>query len=311
MTQLTGFVDLQVNGYAGVDFNSMGLTTDACRKACEALRHDGVKGILATVVSAEISAMTELLAKIVSACNSDPFVREVIEGIHIEGPFLNETPGFIGAHPPTAVIPANLDVTKRLLEAAGGLTRIVTLAPERDEGSVVTRFLADEGIVVSAGHCDASETQLKSAVDAGLSMFTHLGNGCPEQLRRHDNIIQRVLALNDQLWVSFIGDGIHIPFFALRNYLHCTNLRRSIIVTDAVAPTGLEPGLHHFAGREVLVDEAGVTRYPGVDSHLVGSVATMPQIADRLQREIGLSESEIAQLTCEHPREILNNIPKH
>ena len=134
MTQLTGFVDLQVNGYAGVDFNSMGLTTDACRKACEALRHDGVKGILATVVSAEISVMTELLAKIVSACDSDPFVREVIEGIHIEGPFLNETPGFIGAHPPTAVIPANLDVTKRLLEAAGGLTRIVTLAPERDEG---------------------------------------------------------------------------------------------------------------------------------------------------------------------------------
>lgn len=308
MKQITGFLDLQVNGYAGVDFNSVDLTTDACHAACEALRADGVERILATVITAEMSVMTKLLENIVSARENDTLVRDVIEGIHIEGPFLNETPGFIGAHPPTAVVPANDDDAKRLLDSAGGLTRIVTLAPERDEGSSVTRFLADQGVVVSAGHCDASEDQLKSAIDAGLSMFTHLGNGCPASLRRHDNVVQRVLALRDQLWVSFIGDGIHVPFFALKSYLHCVGPDRSIIVTDAIAPAGLGPGVHHCAGREVLVDEAGVTRYPGVDSHLVGSVATMPQMVDRLQRELGFTDDEIRRLACDNPRKILDGV---
>src|SRR5262249_50071839 len=152
------------------------------------------------------------------------------------------TPGFVGAHPSHAVRPANLDDMRRLLDAADGLVRLVTLAPECDSQLRVTQFLAKQGIAVAAGHCDPTIAKLNEAIDAGLTMFTHLGNACPMHLHRHDNIIQRVLSIADQLWISFIADGIHIPFPALKNYLKCATLERSLIVTDAITAAGLGPG---------------------------------------------------------------------
>jgi N-acetylglucosamine-6-phosphate deacetylase len=131
---------------------------------------------------------------------------------------------------------------KRLLDAAGGLAKIVTLAPEHDAGLRVTRMLAGAGIRVSAGHTDAPLDLLRAAIDAGLSMFTHLGNGCPMHLHRHDNIVQRALSLSDQLWLMFIADGAHVAFPALGNYLRAAGLEKTIIVTDAVAPAGRGPG---------------------------------------------------------------------
>jgi len=194
---------------------------------------------------------------------------------------------------------------ERLLEATGGLTRIVTLAPERDPGLVVTKRLADLGIVVSAGHCDPSLDQLRAAVDAGLSMFTHLGNGCPNRIARHDNLIQRVLSLHDQLWVSWIADGVHIPYYALGNYLRCAGVERSVVVTDAISAAGLGPGKFSIGGRDVYVDENLATRYADDASHLVGSAATMPMMRQGLTERLGLSAEAAALLTAGNPRRIL------
>ena len=180
------------------------------------MQEDGTTGALATVITDSIESMKGKLQRLVRAREEDEVVRKVLVGLHIEGPFLNQADGFIGAHPRDWTRPATVDAMKELLEAAGDLTRIVTLAPECDEGFATTRFLAGEGIVVSAGHCDPSLDQLRAAIDAGLSMFTHLGNGCPMQLQRHDNIVERVLSLSEDLWICFIGDGVHVPPFALR-----------------------------------------------------------------------------------------------
>ena len=79
-------------------------------------------------------------------------------------------------------------------------------------------MLADQGICVAGGHCNPTLDQLDAAIDAGLSAFTHLGNGCPKGQDRHDNIIQRVLSRSDKLWVCFIADGVHVPWSALGNY---------------------------------------------------------------------------------------------
>src|SRR4030095_15427595 len=134
---------------------------------------------------------------------------------------------------------ADRDSMRRLLDAADGLARLVTLSPESDPGFAVTRMLAAEDVRVSAGHTNASLDELKAAIDAGLSMFTHLGNGCPMQMHRHDNIIQRALSLSDKLWICFIADGAHVAFPALGNYLRAAGLDRCVIVTDAIAPASL------------------------------------------------------------------------
>ena len=186
------YVDLQINGYAGVDFNQDDLSAADLHCACQRLREDGVAGVLVTIITDELPQMMARLARIAAVWQEDSLVRNTVWGIHIEGPFLNETPGYVGAHPPQAVRPAEVEVMKRLLEAAGGLARLVTLAPERDPGLKVVRYLAGQEVLVSAGHCDPSLDELMGAIDAGLSLFTHLGNGCPALLPRNDNVIQRV-----------------------------------------------------------------------------------------------------------------------
>ena len=294
------YFDLQVNGYVGVDFNGDSLTADDLQRACQQLRHDGVNGILATVITADVEAMCRRLTRIAELREQDEVAEQMIRGFHIEGPFLNERPGYIGAHPADHAIPANVEIMLRLLEAAKGLTRIVTLAPERDVDLQVTRMLADSGICVSAGHCDPTLSELQAAVDAGLSMFTHLGNGCPLQLHRHDNIIQRVLSMSQSLWIGFIADGVHVPFPALGNYLRTAAIDRCFVVSDAISAAGLGPGEFKLGDQTVVVDEHLAT-WSADRSHLMGSASTMDRAATNLRASLGLNEDEVQQLTWLNP----------
>ena len=304
MLQSPGYFDLQVNGYGGVDFNADELTAGQLHECCGKLRAAGVWGILATIITAPIQAMSRRLARIVELRHADPLLRDVIAGIHIEGPFLNPTKGYRGAHAETAITPANADSMQALLDAAGGLTKLVTLAPECDAGMNVTRLLALRGIVVSAGHTDASLDELRAAIDAGLTMFTHLGNGCAMLLPRHDNIIQRALSLSDRLWLTFIADGAHVPWPALRNYFHAATLDRCIVVTDAISAAGLGPGRYRLGEWDLQIGEDRVARAPD-GSHLVGSAGTMPLSRENLVRHVGLSEEQVDQLTINNPRKAL------
>lgn len=300
----SGYVDLQVNGYADVDFNADELAAERVAEVCRRLAGEGVAGILATVITADLDAMCRRLANICRVRDSDQAVAEVIWGIHIEGPFLSPEPGYIGAHPKQHAREADVDVAKRLLDAAGGLTRIVTLAPERDAGGQVTQFLVDEGIRVSAGHTNASLDELRAATDAGLSLFTHLGNGCLATMPRHDNIIQRALALSDRLHIGFIADGVHVPFFALANYLKCCGVDRAFVVTDAICGAGMGPGEYTLGDRQVIVDE-NLATWAADRSHLVGSAGTMRRTEENLRTALGLSDQQVKQLLSEGPRGIL------
>jgi N-acetylglucosamine-6-phosphate deacetylase len=302
---LPAYFDVQVNGYGGHDFNSASLSPADWRDACRRLRTDGMAGILATVITDELDLMSERLAKIVEMRELDPLVRDMVVGIHIEGPFINAERGYVGAHPAAAVRPADLDATKRLLEAAGGLTRIVTLAPESDPEFKVTKYLAKQGITVSAGHCNPTLEQLRGAIDAGVSMYTHLGNGCPMQVHRHDNIIQRVLSFSDRLMISFIADGVHVPFFALKNYLRCAGTDRVVITTDAMAAAGLGPGSYRLGWLQVEVGEDLAAWAPD-RSHLMGSAITMPRVVQNLREFVGLSDAQIQQVVIDNPKRAIN-----
>jgi N-acetylglucosamine-6-phosphate deacetylase len=299
-----GYVDLQVNGYADVDFNADTLDAHAVAGVCQRLRADGVAGILATVITADVDAMCRRLANIRRVRDEDRSIAEMIWGIHIEGPFLNEEAGYIGAHPKESARPADVQTIQRLLDAAGGLARIVTLAPERDANQEVTRYLAAQGVRVSAGHCNPTIDELRAGLDAGLSMFTHLGNGCPMLLPRHDNIIQRVLSLSDRLFIGFIADGVHVPFVALANYLKCCGCERAFVVTDAIRGAGLGPGEYSIGDRRVVVDE-NLATWAADRSHLVGSAGTMQRSEENLRTKLGLGERQIQQLMVDNPQMIL------
>jgi len=293
--------DVQINGYAGVDFCSDSLTADDLHIACEALQRDDVDGILATVITDSVESLTAKLSNMVRLREADPLAKRIVAGFHIEGPFLNPEVGYIGAHPPEAVVAANADDTKRLLDAADGLTRIFTLAPEQDPDQSTTRLLVDQGVTVSAGHCNPSLDQLKAGIDAGLSMVTHFGNGCPVELPRHNNILQRFLACRESLWFSFIPDGAHIDFFALKNYVDLIGLDRCVMITDAITAATLGPGLHEISGMTVEVDANGVARKPG-SLNLAGSTITMPGICRNLKEHLRLNEADISCLVDINPR---------
>lgn len=301
-------LDLQVNGYAGVDFNSDAVTLEQIRAACQRLQSEGVGGILATVITDQLPRMAARLAKLAQAIDSDPQIAAMIRGLHIEGPFISPVEGYVGAHPAAAVRPAEIDAAKFLLDAAGGHARLLTLAPEMDAGGRVTRALREQGITVAAGHSNASLDELRCSIDSGLQLFTHLGNGCPGMLPRHDNIVQRVLSLAERLYISFIADGHHIPAAALGNYLHRVPDEHIIIVTDAISAAGLGPGRFELAGQTVEVDEAGAA-WSADRTHFAGSAATLQRMREVLQDQLGIGAEPFARWTAENPRRLLAGEP--
>ncbi|MCH1494776.1 MAG: N-acetylglucosamine-6-phosphate deacetylase [Rubripirellula sp.] len=239
---MSGYVDLQVNGYAGVDFNALDLTLEDFHYAMRRIREDGTSQFLPTLITAPWQEMLVKIERIAGWIENGEVPSDIVPGLHIEGPFLSPLDGFIGAHPKDAALPATESRASELLDRGRDFIRLITLAPEVDDRGAVTRLFSDRGVVVAAGHSDASLNELKQAIDQGLSLYTHLGNGCPSSLSRHDNIIQRVLSLGEHLSVSFIADGHHVPSFALRNYLNMLNDDHVIIVTDAIVLLVLVPG---------------------------------------------------------------------
>ena len=301
-------LDIQINGYAGVDFCSSDLCAGQLQQACKSLAKDFTSSCLATLITDQVDQLIKKLSQLICLRSQDHLVKETITGFHIEGPFLNPLPGFIGAHPAECVVPANVDDAKRLLDAGEGLVRLVTLAPEHDEGFRTTKFLADQGVTVSAGHCNPTLDQLQGAIDNGLTMITHFGNGCPVELPRHDNFLQRVLHLRRQLWICFIPDGVHIDFFALKNYLDLVGTERAIMVTDAISAATLGPGTYEISGLEVEVDEHGTARRP-CSANLAGSTITMPKIRDNLKHKLGFDDEAIKQMIDINPRRALEQSP--
>ncbi len=178
---------------------------------------------------------------------------------------------------------------------------MLTLAPEADPDARVTQYLSDEGVIVAAGHSDASREQLRRGIDHGLRLFTHLGNGCPSSLPRHDNIIQRVLSLSEDLMVSFIADGHHVPVFALRNYLRCVPDDNVVIVTDAISAAGLGPGRYELSGQIVEVDHDGAA-WAACRTHFAGCATTLPKMIDVLKHGVGASDLDIQRwMKLTHP----------
>lgn len=282
--------DLQANGFAGVDFQRADLTPDQLRRAVDGLRRHHMHRILLTLITDEIDSLCRKLERIEEFRARDATVAETIAGYHIEGPYLSPKPGYCGAHPPDRMKAPDLREFERLQGAAGGRIRVITIAPEWRGSDEFTAECARRDVCISLGHTDASEADIDRAIAAGARLCTHLGNGCPSEMHRHDNITQRLLA-RDELIACFIPDGIHIPPHALKNFFRAKPPGKVILTTDCMAAAGAPRGRYSIGRLEIEVGEDRVVRHPG-ETTLAGSALTLEKGVSNFSRWTGMPETE-------------------
>ncbi len=285
--------DLQVNGFAGVDFQREDLTLDGLRRAVHALRAHETHRIFLTLITDAVDALCRKFAHIETLRRTDPLAAETICGYHLEGPWLSPEPGYCGAHPPEHMHAPSLADYRRLQDAAGGNIRLITIAPEWPGSDEFIAAVVRENVVVSLGHTDAGEAQIDAAIRAGAALVTHLGNGVPQTLHRHDNVIHRLLA-RDELIACLIPDGVHLPPFALRNLFRAKLPGRAIFTTDAMAAAGAPEGRYTIGAIEVESRD-GIVRKPG-QLNFAGSSLTPDRGVANVAAWLGLSLADARAL---------------
>jgi N-acetylglucosamine-6-phosphate deacetylase len=296
-----GFVDLQVNGFAGVDYNSASSTLEEISKSIRAMFSTGVSRFFPTVIT---GAPEEMLAALRNLAQARETIEEgpAMEAFHVEGPHISAEDGPRGAHPARWVRPPDIEEFRRWQEAAQGNVRLVTLSPEWPEAPRYIELLSREGVVTSIGHTRATREQIADAVSAGATLSTHLGNGADRMLPRHPNYIWDQLA-EDKLAASFIVDGHHLPDSFLRVALRAKGVERSILITDAVMPALCAPGPYRLGEVEVeLKDDQRVVLRGG--TRLAGSSLRMDAAISNVMNAAGLSLTEAIAMATVNPARV-------
>ena len=281
-----GFIDIQVNGYAGVDYNDPLTPHREIARSLRAQIATGVTRLYPTVITGPPESMAACLRNLAAAREAIG-EGEVMDGFHVEGPYISPEDGPRGAHPLQWVRPPDLDEFHHWQDAARGRVRIVTLAPEWPEAPRYIERITSAGVVASIGHTMATAAQISDAVSAGATLSTHLGNGAHQLLRRHPNYIWEQLA-EDRLMADFIVDGIHLGQAFLKSALRAKGIGRSVLVTDASTPAGATPGRYAIGDQAVDLTEDGRVVLAGTD-RLAGSALNMRRGVENLMRLAGLT----------------------
>jgi N-acetylglucosamine-6-phosphate deacetylase len=296
-----GFIDLQVNGFAGVDYNSAASTYEEIALSIRAMFACGVTRFFPTVITGSPDNMAAALQNLATAKES-LLEGSAMEAFHLEGPYISPDDGPRGAHPVRWVRPPDLDEFRRMQEAARGNIRLVTLAPEWPQAPRFIEAMIQQGVVVSIGHTRASATQISDAVSAGATLSTHLGNGADAVLPRHPNYLWEQLA-EDRLAASFIVDGFHLPPSFLNVALRAKGLERSLLVTDAVAPAGCSPGPYRLGEVDVELRPDGSVRLAG-GTRLAGSALMMHHAIANVMQTAGLNLRDAISLATRNPARV-------
>ncbi len=264
-----GFVDIQVNGYRGVDYTGENLTIEGIRQLVGDLAAAGVLRHVPTLVTAPAERVERNLRLIREAVEQDEALRRAIPAIHLEGPYLSAVEGARGAHDPRFIRDSSINELQRWQQAAGGMIRLITLAPERPGAMDFIRAAVAMGIRVAIGHCLPAADEIAQAADAGATLSTHLGNGCPAVLPRLQNPIWQQLA-EDRLTATVIADGFHLPDSVLKAIWRVKGPHRLALVSDVGPLGGLSPGLHAWGNMPVTVHPDGHLGLAGTD-YLAGA----------------------------------------
>jgi N-acetylglucosamine-6-phosphate deacetylase len=266
-----GLIDLQINGYSGVDFSDQQLTAEGIYEVIKALWKTGVTTFLPTIITNDQKSLLNSFTILAGALNNEE-TRLSIPGFHLEGPYISPIPGYRGAHLEKYIRPPDWDEFIALQQAAHNGIKMITLAPEVNGAIPFIRKCTDAGVVVSLGHHNGSADTIKQAVDAGASVSTHLGNGCANMINRHNNPLWPQLA-NDRITATLIVDGFHLTQEEVQCFYKMKGAERIVLVSDALDLAGLPPGEYTRGGR-VVVLTPDVVSYPA-ENVLAGAASPL------------------------------------
>lgn len=299
-----GFVDLQINGYGGVEFNDPHLTVEKVRQAALSQDAFGVTSFLATATTDSYEVLAYSLATIAQAIDESPEVAARVPGIHLEGPFISPDDGPRGAHPRQHVRPPNWDEYRRLADAARGRIKLLTVSPEYDNAAEFIRRVAATGVLVAIGHTKATTDQIRTAVDAGARMSTHLGNGSHLQIRRHPNYIWDQLA-DDRLTASLITDGHHLPAAVVKAMVRAKTPERIVLVSDVTGLGGMPPGRYQTGLGALEVLPSGKLVPAGNPEILAGASLPIQGCVANVMRFAGVDLATAIRMASTRPAELI------
>jgi len=297
-----GFVDIQVNGFAGIDFSAPDLDVNALAAVLPAIWKTGVTSFCPTLITNSLDELERNLRVLESARAAVPGFADSTPCYHLEGPYLSPGPSH-GAHKSALMRDPDWDEFRRLQTAAGENIGILTLAPERPGALDLIRQCRQSGVIAAISHTDGIVDDIHEAAKAGATLSTHLGNGCPQMIDRHSAPIWAQLAI-DELHASIICDSFHVRPDLMKVIFRMKGTHRCLLVTDAVHAANLPPGLYSFAGGEIELLPSGQVVTRGGNS-MAGSALSMDRAISWFMRLAEVSLADALPLATRTPAALL------
>ncbi len=306
-----GLIDNQINGYANVDFSGSDLTPDAFIHAAHEIWKTGVTTFLPTLITSSHESLLKNFRILSKALGEDALVAGAVPGFHLEGPYISPLEGYRGCHPVQHVRKPDWSEFTQYQEACGGRIILVTIAPELEGSDEFIRLCRKDGILVSIGHTGAGAEIIGAAADSGVTLSTHLGNGCANMIHRHYNPIWPQLA-DERLTSTIIADGIHLLPEELKVFLKVKGASGIILISDVMYLAGMAPGKYMLMESEVMLTPEGMLKniamncLAGASFPLKAGVGNMMKFTGcSLKDAINMASSNIAGLYPFNDRGVL------
>ncbi|KAA0965316.1 N-acetylglucosamine-6-phosphate deacetylase [Sporosarcina sp. ANT_H38] len=282
-----GFIDVHIHGSSG--FDVMDSTPEALNGLASALPREGTTSFLATTMTQSEEAISEALVN-ASLFNADKMQAEML-GVHLEGPFISAIRA--GAQPIEHITTPSFSLFEKWQALSGNRIKIVTVAPEVEDGLAFVEEVTASGVIASLGHTDATSDVVRSAVEVGASHVTHLYNQMSLFHHREPGVVGAAF-LEDSLTVEIIVDLIHSHPKSVELAFRQKASNRIILITDAMRAKGLPPGTYDLGGQAVEVTHKDARL---ADGTLAGSILTMENAAKNMKSITNCTLSELVAMT--------------
>jgi N-acetylglucosamine-6-phosphate deacetylase len=298
-TVVPGFIDVHIHGAAGAD--TMDATIEALATMAKALPAEGTTSFLATTITQKHENIENALknaAQYLKGLNG--FGKAEVLGVHLEGPFINKKRA--GAQPMEYIIDPDIELFKRWQELAEGSIKLVTVAPELENGTDFVHYLNETGVIASIGHSDAVHEEMEKAVQAGAKQVTHLFNGMRGIHHREPGVAGSALIFKE-LMVELIADGIHVRPEVMKLVINAKGTEGLILITDAMRAKCLKNGVYDLGGQDVSVADGKALLANGT---LAGSILKMNDSIKNILEAADISLSQAVQMASVNPAKQLN-----